>query len=101
MLNCSIIISSPAPWGDWDLDPKFFSSLSRWTLQHPESTLDQILVKICVGIDSGKDLMDLIPNSPFPARGLIGALAHLLQLGVVCSSDITLSCICLLNVISL
>ena len=27
---------------------------------------------------------DLVPDAPFPARGLVKALAHLLSLGVVC-----------------
>lgn len=82
-------VASPpqVPWDDWDLDPIFFSALSRWTRKHPESSLDHIFDNICVGIDMGNDLLQIIPNSPFPARGLIGALAHLVKLGVVCVSN--------------
>lgn len=75
--------SSPPPWDAWDLDPAFFAALSRWTAAHPESTLDRVLEKICIGIDNGKDLLVLVPDSPFPARGLLGALAYLVKLGAV------------------
>src|ERR1700691_6211635 len=78
--------TSPA-WDDWDLDPKFFAALSRWTLDHAESSLDRVLAMVSAGIDSGKELMELVPDSPFPARSLIGALAHLLKLGAVCGFD--------------
>ncbi|KAF9456289.1 hypothetical protein BDZ94DRAFT_1315293 [Collybia nuda] len=74
--------SSLLPWGTWDLDPAFFSALSRWTLDHPESSLDNVLDSVRDGIDKGiEPLLGLIPDNPFPARGLIGALAHLIKLG--------------------
>jgi hypothetical protein len=71
----------------WELDAAFFATLSQWTLEHPESSLDRLLDKICVGIDRGKELLELIPDSPFPARGLLKALFHLVKLGTVCGLD--------------
>ena len=82
----SLCDSSVPPWGVWDLDPKFFQALSRWTRDHPESSLDRVLSRICAGIDNGETFMQLIPDSPFPARGLLGALAHLVKLGAVCGT---------------
>lgn len=83
----SFPLAEPPPWDDWDLDPNFFTALSRWTIKHPDSSLDRVFENICVGIDSGKSLFELIPNSPFPARGLIGALGHLVKLGAVSGLD--------------
>jgi hypothetical protein len=62
-------------------------ALSRWTLDHPESSIDHVLKNISDGIDNGMELLQFIPDSPFPARGLIGALAHLVKLGAVCGAN--------------
>jgi hypothetical protein len=75
--------SSQLQWDPWELDPKFFKAMSRWTVDHPETTLDRVLDNICVGIENGKDLLELIPDSPFPARSLIKALGYLVKLGTV------------------
>jgi hypothetical protein len=75
--------SGPLPWDPWELNPEFFAAMSRWTIDHPESTLDRILDRLCTAIDNGQPLLDLVPDSPFPARSLIKGIAHLLQLGRV------------------
>jgi hypothetical protein len=85
-LNCLVsadLSSSELPWDPWELDPKFFKAMSRWTIDHPETTLDRVLDNICAGIDKGTDLVDLIPNSPFPACSLVKALGYLVKLGAV------------------
>ncbi|KAG6875349.1 hypothetical protein C0993_009664, partial [Termitomyces sp. T159_Od127] len=64
----------------WELDADFFSALSKWTLNHPESTLDRVLERVDQAITGGTDFMEVIPNSPFPARSLIQAVAQLIQL---------------------
>ncbi|KAG6867963.1 hypothetical protein C0993_009010 [Termitomyces sp. T159_Od127] len=64
----------------WELDAEFFSALSKWTLDHPESTLDRVLERIDQAIEGGKNYMELIPDTPFPARGLVKAVAQLIQL---------------------
>lgn len=74
---------SPPPWSSWSLDEEFFSSLCRWTLDHPGSSLAGVLDKISAGIDTTKDLRGLIPDAPFPARSLVEALLSLLKLGIV------------------
>jgi hypothetical protein len=84
--------SGPPPWDPWELNPEFFAAMSRWTIDHPESTLDKILDRLCTAVENGQPLLELIPDSPFPARSLIRGIAHLLQLGRVCDLDWCLSC---------
>jgi hypothetical protein len=86
LLICLIsagLSSPPSKWDSWELDPKFIKAMSCWTIDHPETTLDRVLDNICAGIDNGKDLLDLIPDSPFPARSLLTALGYLIKLGAV------------------
>jgi hypothetical protein len=75
--------SSSPPWEVWALDKSFFNTLNDWTLKHPEDALDVVLDKVCIGIDNGMEFFNLVPDSPFPARSLILALAYLVQLGTV------------------
>ena len=48
-----------------------------------QTTLDRVLAHVFIGIESGKDLLEIIPDSPFPAHSLIKAPASLAKLGVV------------------
>ena len=57
--------------------------MSRWTIDHPDTTLPLVLDSICVGIDKGRDLVELIPDSPLPARSLVKALSYIVKLGTV------------------
>lgn len=82
-LSEGIDLDPPPPWDSWELNPKFFNAMSHWTVSHPETTLDRVLDNICDGIDNGKDLVDLIPDSPFPARSLVKALGYLVKFGTV------------------
>jgi hypothetical protein len=82
-----LISTNPLSWDPWELDSKFFDAMSQWTIDHPETTLDRVLDNICIGIDAGKDLLDLIPDNPFPARSLVKALGCLIKLGVVRHCD--------------
>ncbi|KAG6907177.1 hypothetical protein DXG01_010074 [Tephrocybe rancida] len=66
----------------WDLDETFFNALSTWTLDHPERRLESVLMGVSDAIDQGKDLVEAIPNAPFPIRGFIKSVACLFQLGV-------------------
>ncbi|KZP08539.1 hypothetical protein FIBSPDRAFT_261721 [Athelia psychrophila] len=76
----------PPSWPSWELDPDFFQAMSRWTMEHPESSLDNVMDKICSAIESSDSVMQLIPDSPFPARSLVTALVYLLRLGVTIST---------------
>ncbi|KAF7980316.1 hypothetical protein HWV62_39116 [Athelia sp. TMB] len=76
----------PPPWDSWELDPKFFKTLSIWTLTHPESSLDKIMDNVCTALESGDSVLQLIPDSPFPARSLIQALTYVLRLGISIST---------------
>ncbi|RDB17108.1 Vegetative incompatibility protein HET-E-1 [Hypsizygus marmoreus] len=85
-MNHDVEAPKPIPWEDWELDPEFFTALTHWTLLHPESALDRVLGKVSVAIEHGRDFMEFIPDSPFPARSLVNALAHLIKLGETMSS---------------
>jgi hypothetical protein len=66
--------STLRPWETWNLDQKFLDDITRWTDNHPDSRLDdRVLDNICTAIDAGKDFLDLIPDSPFPARSFVGS----------------------------
>src|ERR1700729_382633 len=75
--------SSPARMA-WDLDPAFFEALSRWTLDNPKSNSDQVLQQIFDGVGNCTALLDIIPDSPFPGRTLVRALASLVKASMVC-----------------
>lgn len=83
LLGRSETAKQTRPWEAWELDERFFQALSQWTSNNPEMTIDRVLDKIRDGLENSKDLLGLIPDSPFPARGLVTALAYLLRLGVV------------------
>jgi len=72
------------PWDDdWKLDGDFFKDLAVWDNQHRDSTFLRVVGKIKDATITCKPFMELIPNEPFPARGLVLALSHFLHLGVV------------------
>jgi hypothetical protein len=80
--------SSPSPpWQTWTLDQDFLRQVYEWNEVHQESMADRIIKDIRASIDQHKDLFELIPDGPIPFRGLVKALAHLIQLGAVNSID--------------
>jgi len=79
------------PWDSWTLDEKFLADLDGWIKVHPDDKLGTVLDTVCKAIDSGKDLINLIPDSPFPARSLIQELGALVQLGNACCLSIIYS----------
>ncbi|KAG6915428.1 hypothetical protein DXG01_011516 [Tephrocybe rancida] len=66
----------------WNLDDAFFSALSTWTLDHPETPLESVLMGVSDAIDQGKDIVEVIPDALFPIRGFIKSVACIFQLGV-------------------
>jgi hypothetical protein len=76
-------IAPPRPWEDWTVDNNFLVALNRWNRDNEHSKLTTVLRWIDNAIDVGKPFLDLIPNQPFPAGGLVKGLASLIQLGVV------------------
>jgi hypothetical protein len=81
----------PAPaWDLWEIDAEFLKMLSQWNENHPDSTLERVFAKINTGLENAQPLFELIPDSPFPARSLVTALAHLVNLGVVCRLRLSL-----------
>ncbi|KZP18420.1 hypothetical protein FIBSPDRAFT_1046139 [Athelia psychrophila] len=78
--------TQPSSWPSWELDPAFFQAMSRWTMEHPESSLDKVMDNVCSAIENSDSVMQFIPDSPFPARSLVTALVHLLRLGIAIST---------------
>ncbi|KAG6905618.1 hypothetical protein DXG01_001675 [Tephrocybe rancida] len=66
----------------WELNEEFFSALSKWTLDHPERRLETLLKSANDAIDQGKELLEVIPDAPFPVRGFIKSVLCLFRLGV-------------------
>jgi hypothetical protein len=76
---------SQLPWDEnWKLDEKFFKDMEAWKEKHPDSTLLKVMERINDAVTKNLPFAELVPDAPFPARGLVKALAHLLALGVVC-----------------
>ena len=76
---------SQVPWDEnWKLDEKFFRDMHAWKDQHPDSTLFKVMERVNDAVAKNLPFAELVPDTPFPARGLVKALAHLLALGVVC-----------------
>ena len=72
------------PWDEnWKLDSSFFKDMEAWKDQHPHSTLLKIMDRVNDAVTKNLPFAELVPDVPFPARGLVKALAHLLTLGVV------------------
>lgn len=71
------------PWEDWELDSQFFTSLSDWTQRNPGNKLERVFGQVCDAIQRNKEFFEIIPDAPFPARGLVKALAQLILLGNV------------------
>ncbi|KAG6907297.1 hypothetical protein DXG01_009490 [Tephrocybe rancida] len=69
------------PWDDWTLDANFLMKLDDWAAENPENRLDRVLKCICDATDPVRELFEIIPDSTFPARGLVKGLAHLVKLG--------------------
>ena len=57
--------------------------MEAWEREHPESTFAKVMEKVNDVIKMGKPFVELIPDSPFPARSVVQGLAYLLQLGTM------------------
>ncbi|KAG6916017.1 hypothetical protein DXG01_008785 [Tephrocybe rancida] len=75
--------TSLAPWEKWELDVHFFTALSQWTKENPQTSLDRVLINVDQAIQHGREFFEAIPDGVFPARGLVKALAQLIKLGKV------------------
>ncbi|KDR84278.1 hypothetical protein GALMADRAFT_705551 [Galerina marginata CBS 339.88] len=71
----------PTPWESWKLDQDFLSQVYSWNVTHPENTLNRILSATSASLERHDVLLELIPDGFIPIRGLIKALAHLVNLG--------------------
>ncbi|KAG5638978.1 hypothetical protein H0H81_008198 [Sphagnurus paluster] len=80
-----VVSSVEHPWANWKLDQKFLKDLSEWSSNNPDTRLNKVFETVCAGLESGKDLIATIPNSPFPAQSLVTGLAYLFKLGMTIS----------------
>ena len=72
------------PWDNWQIDRPFLESLDTWT-RHSENRLDRFLDTVIDVIDSGKDALELIPDTPFPVGTICKGLRMLALLANVSS----------------
>jgi hypothetical protein len=81
-----------APWAEWEVQNDFLQKLNEWNREHSQLTLDGVmkniqarLSKIGTALESqvAKEIMEFIPNDPFPAGHLVKCLLSVLIIGVV------------------
>jgi len=68
--------------------------MEEWKDQHPDSTLLKVMEKVNDAVSKNLPFAELVPDVPFPARGLVKALAHLLALGMVSMCILLIMPIC-------
>ena len=49
----------------------FFTQMEEWERDHPESTFAKVIEKVDNVIKTGKPFLEVIPDSPFPARSTL------------------------------
>ncbi|KAG6825428.1 hypothetical protein H0H92_003723 [Tricholoma furcatifolium] len=74
------------PWDEWHLDSKFLVEITAWVENNPKTSLYKIMEKICNAIEPVKEFFELVPDGAIPARGILKALAHVVQLGKAVAS---------------
>ncbi|KAG6896252.1 hypothetical protein C0992_009460 [Termitomyces sp. T32_za158] len=74
---------SPQPWADWKLDATFLADLYDWDAKNPETALQRIFQGASLAIDQSKELVDVLPDTLFPAKGLVVSVLQLVKLGAV------------------
>jgi hypothetical protein len=84
------------PWDEWEVQKDFLQRLNEWNRAHSQSTLDGTmkkiqgrLSKIGTVLDSQvvKEILEFIPNDPFPAGHLVKCLLGVVIVGVVIISQ--------------
>jgi hypothetical protein len=84
------------PWAEWEVQNDFLQKLNDWNRDHSQSTLDTVmkkiqgrLNKIGTALESQvvKEILEFIPNTPFPAGHLVKTLLSVLIIGVVGNSE--------------
>jgi hypothetical protein len=81
--------SRSAPWAEWEVENDFLQQLDEWNRCNREDTVIRVLRRVHDKLDvlespSFREVLDLIPNSPFPARTLVKCLLNVLLVGLVC-----------------
>jgi hypothetical protein len=80
-------IPTPTPWETWTLDQQFLSDVYNWNIAHPETTFHRMVKRISASIEEHDVLFELVPDGPIPIRGFVKAVAHVVKLGAVSTSD--------------
>jgi hypothetical protein len=84
-----LITSCSAPWTEWEVENDFLQELDEWNRCNRENTVIRVLRRVHDKLDvlespSFQEVLDLIPNSPFPACTLVKCLLNILLVGLVC-----------------
>jgi hypothetical protein len=73
----------------------FLQKLNEWNRENSQETLDGVMKKIQAGLSKvgtvlesevTKEILEFIPDTPFPARHLVKCLLNVLIIGVVNNS---------------
>jgi hypothetical protein len=80
------------PWAEWEVQNDFLQKLNEWNREHSQETLNGVMKKIQAKLSKigtvlespvGKEILEFIPNNPFPAGHLVKCLLNILIIGVV------------------
>jgi hypothetical protein len=83
------------PWAEWEFQNDFLQKLNEWNQEHSQETLNGVMKKIQARLSRvgtvlespvGKEILEFIPNNPFPAGNLVKCLLNVLIIGVVINS---------------
>jgi hypothetical protein len=83
------------PWAEWEVQNDFLQKLNEWNQEHSQETLNGVMKKIQARLSRagavlespvGKEILEFIPNNPFPAGHLVKCLLNILIIGVVNNS---------------
>jgi L-cystine uptake protein TcyP (sodium:dicarboxylate symporter family) len=85
-------VSLKAPWVEWRVDNEYLKRLNEWNALQPQSTAISVMKKVQEKLsrfgdiaesEVVKEVMELIPNDPFPAGTLVKVLLNVLVIGIV------------------
>jgi hypothetical protein len=83
------------PWAEWEVQNDFFTKLNEWNRNNSQSTLDGVMKKVQGRLNKigtvlesqvVKEILEFIPNNPFPAGHLVKCLLSVLIIGIVSHS---------------
>ena len=83
------------PWAEWEVQNDFLQKLNEWNRDHSQLTLNSTIKKIQARLSKigtvlesqvVKEILEFIPNDPFPAGHLVKCVLSVLIISVVNNS---------------